>query len=77
MLPGAKDEAMRRRIVVNMERWRWLPRDRRTCLALRRFALTMPSSSWAGARFPETVCCATDRIDGGRAWTERMGWNRV
>lgn len=27
MLPGAKDEAMRRRIVVNMERWRWLPRD--------------------------------------------------
>jgi hypothetical protein len=32
---------------------------------------------WAGARFPETVRCATDRIDGGRAWTERMGWNRV
>ena len=32
---------------------------------------------WAGARFPETLCCATDRIDGGRAWTERMVWNRV
>jgi hypothetical protein len=32
---------------------------------------------WAGARFPEAVCCATDRINGGRAWTERMGWNRV
>jgi len=32
---------------------------------------------WAGARFPETVCCATDRIDGGRAWTGRMGWNLV
>jgi hypothetical protein len=32
---------------------------------------------WAGARFPETVFCATDRMDGGRAWTERMGWNRV
>jgi S-(hydroxymethyl)glutathione dehydrogenase/alcohol dehydrogenase len=34
-------------------------------------------SMWAGARFPETVFCATDRMDGGRAWTERMGWNRV
>lgn len=32
---------------------------------------------WAGARFLETAHCATDRIDGGRAWTERMGWNRV
>jgi DNA-binding NtrC family response regulator len=35
------------------------------------------ASIWAGARFPETVCCATDRIDGGRAWTGRMGWNLV
>jgi hypothetical protein len=34
-------------------------------------------SLWAGARFPETVRCATDRIDGGRAWTERMDWNRL
>jgi len=33
--------------------------------------------SWGGARFPETAHCATDRKDGGRAWTERMGWNRV
>ncbi len=32
---------------------------------------------WAGALFPETVRCATDRIDGGRAWTERMDWNRL
>ena len=34
-------------------------------------------TKWAGARFPETVRCATDRIDGGRAWTERMDWNRL
>ena len=32
---------------------------------------------WGGARFPETAHCATDRKDGGRAWTEIMGWNRV
>jgi maltose-binding protein MalE len=38
---------------------------------------TKQDSARAGARFPEAVCCATDRINGGRAWTERMGWNRV
>jgi len=35
------------------------------------------ASAWGGARFPETAHCATDRKDGGRAWTEIMGWNRV
>ncbi|MBM3549558.1 MAG: hypothetical protein FJX54_21685 [Alphaproteobacteria bacterium] len=34
-------------------------------------------AAWGGARFPETAHCATDRKDGGRAWTEIMGWNRV
>jgi len=40
-------------------------------------ALIEAGNDWGGARFPETAHCATDRKDGGRAWTEIMGWNRV
>jgi len=63
--------------------WRNGYRERSLDTRLRTLNLKIPKLRtgayfpWAGARFPGTVCCATDRIDGVGAWTERMVWNRV